>query len=228
MPRSKRSSSGRPNHRGIVNPSESGRARQGAIELVATASGTPCIRPSSSCSCSRTRPRPPGVPRREDGRGALLLLFTLGFIAMMIVPQIIIAIAMNSQPQALRFADTAESFAPLGLFAFALLFDLHARPARRRSTSRPAEVDLLFPAPFSRRELLIYKLGRTAIGLVVDALFFSVCMLDLLPIVAVGLRGPDPDVGDAPASRHGDGAGQPDRRRIDLHAGAQDRPGRWC
>jgi ABC-2 type transport system permease protein len=109
-------------------------------------------------------------------RGALLLLFSLGFIALMIVPQILSAIAMNSQPQHLRFADTAESFASLGLLALALL-SIFSSAGEKALYFTPAEVDLLFPAPFSRRALLIYKLGKTAIGLVVMPLIFSVCML---------------------------------------------------
>ncbi len=48
---------------------------------------------------------------------------------------------------------------------------------------------------------------------------------EFLPIVALRLHRPDPDLGDAPAFRHGDGPGKPDRLRINLHAGAQDRPG---
>ncbi len=109
-------------------------------------------------------------------RGALLLLFSLGFIALMIVPQVLSAIAINSQPQALRFANTAESVAPLGLLALAL-FSIFSSAGEKAMYFNPAEVDLLFPAPFSRRELLIYKLGKTAIGLVVMPLIFSVTML---------------------------------------------------
>ena len=44
----------------------------------------------------------------------------------------------------------------------------------------PAEVDFLFPAPFHRRELLIYKLVKLFIGSVFMALFFSMsCLLYL-------------------------------------------------
>ena len=38
---------------------------------------------------------------------------------------------------------------------------------------RPAEVDFLFPAPFHRRELLIYKLAKMLLGTVFMALIFS-------------------------------------------------------
>ena len=41
----------------------------------------------------------------------------------------------------------------------------------------PAEVDFLFPAPFHRRELLIYKLAKLFMGAVFMALFFSMSVL---------------------------------------------------
>ena len=41
----------------------------------------------------------------------------------------------------------------------------------------PAEVDFLFSAPFTRRELLLYKLAKTAIGLVFVSAFMSLMMV---------------------------------------------------
>jgi hypothetical protein len=41
----------------------------------------------------------------------------------------------------------------------------------------PAEVDLLFPAPFSRRDLLVYRLVTLALGALFSALFFSLVSL---------------------------------------------------
>ncbi len=41
----------------------------------------------------------------------------------------------------------------------------------------PAEVDFLFAAPFTRRELLYYKLARTFLALLVMSAFFSLTFL---------------------------------------------------
>jgi hypothetical protein len=38
----------------------------------------------------------------------------------------------------------------------------------------PAEVDLLFPAPFSRRQLLVYRIINLMIGLLLGSVFFSI------------------------------------------------------
>ncbi|MGP0065293.1 MAG: putative ABC exporter domain-containing protein [Isosphaeraceae bacterium] len=109
-------------------------------------------------------------------RGALLLLFTVGFVAMMIVPQIVAAIAMRSHPEALNFADKVEPYASLALLAMAMLF-VFTSAGEKAIYFSPAEVDFLFPAPFTRHELLIYKLVKTAVGLVLMSLFFSLMMM---------------------------------------------------
>jgi putative ABC exporter len=106
-------------------------------------------------------------------RGALLLLFTFGFLALMIAPQIFAAIAMNAQQRALPFAEKLEPFASLLLLVFALLI-VFTSAGEKAIYFSPPEVDFLFPAPFSRRELLIYKLVKSAVGLVMTALFFSI------------------------------------------------------
>ncbi len=41
----------------------------------------------------------------------------------------------------------------------------------------PSEVDFLFPAPFHRRDLLVFKLSKTLFGLVFMALIFSISFL---------------------------------------------------
>src|SRR5262249_38609697 len=123
-------------------------------------------------------------------RGVLLLLFTLGFLALMIVPQVVGALVLGPQQRrTLGFADAAESFAPLGLLGVALL-SIFTSAGEKALYFNPAEVDLLFPAPFSRRALLVYKLGRTALGLVLMAMFFSGGMLIYFrswPCAVVGL-----------------------------------------
>ncbi len=106
-------------------------------------------------------------------RGALLILFTLTILGLMIVPQIVAVIAMNGHPQGFTFVDKVEPFAPFGLLFFTMIF-VFTSAGEKAITFSPAEIDFLFPAPFSRRDLLIYKLLKTAIGLVIMSLLFSI------------------------------------------------------
>ncbi|HZW33855.1 MAG TPA: putative ABC exporter domain-containing protein [Isosphaeraceae bacterium] len=110
-------------------------------------------------------------------RGALLVLFTLGFLALMLVPQVITAITMSGRPEMARIAETSELFAPFGLLLIALLLVFTAA-GERAIYFTPAEVDLLFSAPFARRELLLYKLEKGTLGLVATSLFMSLMMLN--------------------------------------------------
>ena len=102
-----------------------------------------------------------------------MILFTLTLVGLMIVPQIVAMIAMNGHPEAFSFVDKVEPFAPFGLLFFTMMF-VFTSAGEKAITFSPAEVDFLFPAPFSRRELLIYKLLKTGIGLVIMSLLFSI------------------------------------------------------
>jgi hypothetical protein len=109
-------------------------------------------------------------------RGALLLLFSMGFLALMVVPQVMTALTMSGRQEAARIAEMSELFAPFGLLLLALLF-MFTAAGERAFYFTPAEVDFLFAAPFARRDLLLYKLAKTALGLIAVSLFVSVMML---------------------------------------------------
>jgi hypothetical protein len=109
-------------------------------------------------------------------RGAFLLVFSLGCLAVMLVPQVLAATTMRGQPGVARIAEVSELFAPFGLLLLALVFAFTAA-GERAFYFTPAEVDFFFAAPFTRRELLLYKLGKTALGLVAMSLFVSTVML---------------------------------------------------
>jgi hypothetical protein len=114
----------------------------------------------------------------RTARGAVALFFTLGFIALAIVPQVIAAFFIQDRAElAGIIADRLEPFMPLLLTGFVLWFALTSAGARAIYFS-PPEVDFLFPAPFSRRELLIFKLWKTVIGLVVFSLIISLMTLN--------------------------------------------------
>ena len=112
-------------------------------------------------------------------RGAFLLLFTLGFLALMIGPSLAIA-AMRGRPGGPVLTGWVEPYLPVMLFGLCLMFVFTAA-GERALYFTPAEVDFLFPAPFQRRELLIYKLSKTLLGVLFMALIFSTSFLIYLP-----------------------------------------------
>src|SRR4051794_25812772 len=109
-------------------------------------------------------------------RGALLLLMAVGFVALMVGPSLATALFMRRQPALDHFSGAAEPYAALGLLGFCLTFILTSA-GEKAIYFTPAEVDFLFPAPFHRRALLTYKMGRTALGLLLLSLFCSLTML---------------------------------------------------
>jgi len=109
-------------------------------------------------------------------RGAFLLLFTIGVVVMFLGPSLVAATMMPRHAGMPQFAGMAEPYLPLFILGFCLLLVLG--PAGEMALAfRPAEVDFLFPAPFHRRELLIYKLAKMLLSTVFMALIFSVSFL---------------------------------------------------
>ena len=79
-------------------------------------------------------------------RGAFLLLFTLGFFALMIGPQVMMAVMMGNRPELQPFAGASSPFATPALFAFTLLI-VFTSAGEAAVYFAPAEVDFLFSAP---------------------------------------------------------------------------------
>ena len=63
-------------------------------------------------------------------------------------------------------------FGTLGLFVYSLLM-LATSIGEKAIAFSPAEINLLFPGPFSRRQLLGYKIGSSLFALPITALFMS-------------------------------------------------------
>ena len=68
--------------------------------------------------------------------------------------------------------DTVRIFFPLWLLTICVL-NLMTSAGERAIAFTPAEVDLLFPGPFTRRQLLAYKLMKSAAGALVTATLFA-------------------------------------------------------
>jgi hypothetical protein len=108
-------------------------------------------------------------------RGALLLVVGVLFFGCIFFNPILVYFFTPAAEQA-HYLDGMRRFGPLGLFAYCVLTLLFST-GERAITFSPAEVDFLFPGPFSRRQLLGYKITATFLTCLVTALFFSVWLL---------------------------------------------------
>jgi ABC-2 type transport system permease protein len=115
-------------------------------------------------------------------KGFLLMLLGLGFFSLIIVapflagaqrPEVLPRISMGD-------GSPVQRFGPAGLLAFTLL-SLFASSKNRGIYFSPAEVDFLFQAPFSRRELLGYRLTTQVIHTFLGVLFSSAIFCRYLP-----------------------------------------------
>ena len=100
-------------------------------------------------------------------RGAVYSLLMLLVFGLMLIPSVISA--WQSPPVDPGVPRALLPPAMLALFLMTLLtggIDAGVH-------FQPAEVDLLFPGPFSRRQLLLYRIVNMTVGLVLGSVFFS-------------------------------------------------------
>src|SRR5271155_1576519 len=72
--------------------------------------------------------------------------------------------------------QTVRTVAPFAILGFCL-GNLFASVGEKSIAFTAAEVDFLFPGPFSRRSLLGYKILKTALGTASTTLIFSILLL---------------------------------------------------
>ncbi|MFO0828871.1 MAG: putative ABC exporter domain-containing protein [Phycisphaerales bacterium] len=102
------------------------------------------------------------------------LLLTFGAVlagVTMFVP--IIVRAVRSDATLAGLADGATPYVPFAILAFLVLSLVRTRSDQWLAFLQ-SEVDLLFPAPFTRRQLLAYKLAQRAVPLLFVSFFFSI------------------------------------------------------
>lgn len=87
-----------------------------------------------------------------------------------------------------RDPQVVRAYAPLALLALWLLNLLSVTP-ETGITFLPAEVDLLFPGPYRRRELLAYKMAGIVIGSAGVAVMFTVFLARHVASLAAGYVG---------------------------------------
>ena len=105
-------------------------------------------------------------------RGMIFFLFGLGAFLLWIGPQFLLLFIQHGQsdPEVLR------DVLPVGLFGLSLMAFLGG--SRQEGICfTPAEVDFLFSGPFTRRNLLLYKLASGIVGSLFGALFISFVLM---------------------------------------------------
>jgi len=103
-------------------------------------------------------------------KGILIGGFGAFGLLVWLVPGIIAA--FRGRPVVNEIADGVAPFGPFIILGL-LLLSLVRSPGEEALAFLQAEVDLLFPAPFTRRQLLFYKLAQRVVPLLFVSLFFS-------------------------------------------------------
>ena len=116
-------------------------------------------------------------------KGMLRLIVTLGFLALIFAPMIVFSF-YRDQPD----ATITRSFIEPGIFVFTILILLGSGKDSGIFFT-PAEVEFLFPGPFHRRELLLYRFGHQVQASLFGALFLSVAPAPFVPHWIFGFLG---------------------------------------
>ena len=104
-------------------------------------------------------------------RGAALALFTLLVFGTMFGPSLVMAFTFRPAEAMNPLADSICELIPVAMLLYVVLTILTSLGERAIYFS-PSEVDFLFPAPFSRRHILLYKI----LGSVTAAIFIALLM----------------------------------------------------
>jgi len=127
----------------------------------------------------------------KTARGAALLAATAIFFIFMLLPQFAVPIINATSPERARVnrqlveasLPLIRTLGPLVLLAFVMM-SVATSAGESAIYFSPADVDFLFPAPFSRRELLFYKLIQSIRSNVTVGTFFAVFAARYAPLVA--------------------------------------------
>src|SRR3954462_10852548 len=116
----------------------------------------------------------------KTARGAILIAAAAAFFALMVLPNLaapLIRAASPAMAEAQRHTMEANipvirTVAPLALLVF-VMWSVGSSLSESAIYFTPAEVDLLFSGPFSRRQLLVYKLTQSIRGNLITGTLFS-------------------------------------------------------
>lgn len=122
-------------------------------------------------------------------RGALLTVVTLGFIGMMLAGFVVNIVIRHQVP----FANSGRSNAfasllPFGMLAY-FLMGISPSLGERAIHFSASEIDFLFPAPFTRRQLLAFYLLRGLVGKLALAILVAVSFTSIVPSIPMAMVG---------------------------------------
>jgi hypothetical protein len=104
-------------------------------------------------------------------KGAMFVVIGVAMFFVWLAP---VVFSVGTMPR--TNPETVRLYAPVMLVLLCVLTTFSGAGDRSISFT-PGEVNFLFPGPFSRRELLLYKLARTLAGAVLSGLIMSVVLL---------------------------------------------------
>jgi hypothetical protein len=109
-------------------------------------------------------------------KGVVLLVIGVFFFGCVLLNPIIAYFFGMADSDRAESLDRTRHFSALGLFSYCALTVLFAS-GERAVAFTPAEVNLLFTAPFSRRQLLGYKIVASFLACLITSLFMTVFLL---------------------------------------------------
>jgi putative ABC exporter len=110
-------------------------------------------------------------------RRAVFLLIGLGVIVLWLVPAVVTRIAIRHDSARSEFSSHHfREISPLVLLGVCLL-TIISSAGDKAIAFTPGEVDLLFPGPFTRRQLLAYKLLKSALAALLTSLLVSIGLM---------------------------------------------------
>ena len=109
-------------------------------------------------------------------RRAVFVLVGFGMLLVWLAPAMLAPLV--SRRQQVHSAENTRLTAPLLLLGVCVLTIVSSAGDKYISFT-PGEVDMLFPGPFTRRQLLTYKIAKSALAAMLTALVLSLAMIQL-------------------------------------------------
>ena len=128
------------------------------------------------------------VARLKSVRGAAMAVFTVLILGAMFGPNLVMGFTFARDGVMGRAADSLREALPALMLLYVVL-NLVTSLGERAIGFSPSEVDFLFPAPFSRRQVLLYKILGNVTGAALVALVAPAWLLIYLrswPAAAAG------------------------------------------
>ena len=112
----------------------------------------------------------------KSPRGAALAVFSLLVLGMIVGPNLVLAFTLGHTELTGQSAGMLREMIPVGML-FYVVVSIITSLGERAIYFSPSDVDFLFPAPFSRRQILLYKILGCVTGAVYMALFMPTMLI---------------------------------------------------